>query len=64
MNRKLVFVTVFLIVICTGSIFLTKPGSGFTLDDDIEVGVYYYPCTSKGGGTITGTQAKNIRNGM
>ena len=48
MKRKLVFVTVFLIVICTGSIFLTKPGSGFTLDDDIEVGVYYYPWYKQG----------------
>lgn len=48
MNRKLVFVTVFLIVICTGSIFLTKHGSDFTLDDDIEVGVYYYPWYKQG----------------
>jgi len=41
MGRKTVFVMVFLIVICTSSIFLIKPGSGFTLDD-VKVGLYYY----------------------
>ena len=51
MNRKLVFVIVFLIVTCTGSIFLIKPNSGLTLDDDIKIGLYYYVWYEEGNNT-------------
>ena len=50
MNRKLVFVMVFLIVICTG-IFLVKPNSDFTIDDDIKIGLYYYVWYAKDNGS-------------
>jgi hypothetical protein len=51
MNRKFVLVMVFLIVTCTGSVFLIKPGSGFTLDDDIKIGLYYYVWYEEGNNT-------------
>jgi hypothetical protein len=51
MNRKLVFVTVFLIVIRSGSTFLIQHSSGRPLDDDVKVGLYYYVWYNEGDGS-------------
>ena len=50
MSRELVYVTAFTIafICCT---FLVKPSSGFALDGDIKVGLYYYVWYEEGNNT-------------